>query len=478
MIIYGTVILMLALFGLHKYYLLYLFWKYRNRPGIEPGEFETLPKVTVQLPIFNEKYVIERLIKTVCALEYPKELLEIQVLDDSTDETQNEAKYWTNFFRKKGFNVHYFHRDNRTGFKAGALEEGLKKAEGELIAIFDADFVPKSDFLKKTVPYFVNEKVGMVQARWGHINQNYSFLTQIQSVFLDGHFVIEHTARNRSGRFFNFNGTAGMWRKKAIESAGGWQHDTLTEDLDLSYRAQIAGWKFVFLPDVIAPAELPVVMNAFKSQQHRWAKGSIQTAKKLLPRIFKSNLPLKVKWEALVHLVSNFSYLLMVIPSIFILPITIIQFNNEWNRFILVYLLLFFSATVSVFLFYLVCQRTVYPDWLKRLRYIPGMMAFGIGLSINNSKAVLEALFNYRTEFKRTPKYRIEKKRDHWRNKIYSAEKNYLPFLEFVIGVYFSFTVYFAVKNQVYLSIPFFLLFQFGFLYISLMSFLQIRKGV
>lgn len=478
LVLYGIVVFMLALFGLHKYYLLFLYWKYKNRPISKPGKFETLPRVTVQLPIFNEKYVVERLLKAVIALEYPKELLEIQVLDDSTDETQEVAKYWTDFFRKQGHDFQYLHRDNRTGFKAGALEEGMKKAKGEYFAIFDADFVPSPDFLNKTLPYFTNNKVGMVQVRWGHINQNYSLLTQIQSIFLDGHFVIEHTARNRSGRFFNFNGTAGIWRRKAIESAGGWQHDTLTEDLDLSYRAQLAGWKFVFLPDVVAPAELPVLMNAFKSQQQRWAKGSIQTAKKLLPKIFKSPLPLNVKWEALVHLISNFSYLLMAIPSIFILPVTIIQFRLEWHRFIYLYLLLFFSATVSVFLFYVVCQRAIYPDWLKRLRYIPGIIAFGIGLSLNNSKAVFEALFNYRTEFKRTPKYRIESKRDHWSNKLYGAEKNFLTILEFLIGIYFTFSIYFAVKNQVYFSIPFFVLFQFGFFYISLMSFLQLKRGV
>jgi cellulose synthase/poly-beta-1,6-N-acetylglucosamine synthase-like glycosyltransferase len=469
---------MLALFGLHKYYLLFLYWKYRNHPLFKPGKFETLPRVTVQLPIFNEKYVVERLLKAVSALEYPKELLEIQVLDDSTDETQEVAKNWTDFFRKQGFDLHYLHRDNRTGFKAGALEEGMKKAKGEYFAIFDADFVPSPDFLKKTLPYLANNEVGMVQVRWGHINQNYSLLTQIQSIFLDGHFVIEHTARNRSGRFFNFNGTAGIWRREAIEAAGGWEHDTLTEDLDLSYRAQLAGWKFVFLPDVVAPAELPVVMNAFKSQQQRWAKGSVQTAKKLLPRIFKSDLPLKVKWEAFVHLISNFSYLLMAIPSVLILPVTIIQFRLEWHRFIYLYLILFFSATVSVFLFYVVCQRAVYPDWLKRLRYIPGIIAFGIGLSLNNSKAVIEALFNYRTDFKRTPKYRIESKRDHWSNKLYGTERNFLTFLEFFIGIYFTFSIYFAVKHEVYFSIPFFLLFQFGFFYISLMSFLQLKRGV
>ena len=474
---YSIVILMLALFGIHKYYLLFLYWQYRNRPAFEPGKFETLPKVTVQLPIYNEKYVVERLLKAVCALEYSKDLLEIQVLDDSDDETQEVAKNWIAIFKKQGIDIQYLHRSNRIGYKAGALEAGLKSAKGEFIAIFDADFVPRADFLKKTILYFANEKVGMVQARWGHINQNYSLLTQIQSVFLDGHFVIEHTARNRSGRFFNFNGTAGIWRKTAIESAGGWQHDTLTEDLDLSYRAQMSGWKFVFLPDVVAPAELPVVMNAFKSQQHRWAKGSIQTAKKLLPKIFKSPLPLKVKLEAFVHLISNFSYLLMAIPAIFILPVTIIQFDLAWNRFVYLYLLLFFSATVSIFLFYLVCQRIVYPDWLKRLRYIPGMMAFAIGLSINNSKAVLEALLNYRTEFNRTPKYRIEDKKDSWKNKLYKVDIDFLPFLEFFLGIYFSFNIYFALKNHVYISVPFFLLFQFGFLYMSILSFLQVKKS-
>ncbi len=476
LIVYGIVISILALFGIHKYFLLYLYWKYKSRPAFKPGEFESLPKVTVQLPIYNEKYVVERLIKAVCLLDYPKELLEIQVLDDSVDSTQEVAKNWTEVFQKQGFAIHYLHRNNRIGYKAGALAEGVKIAKGEFIAMFDADFVPKPDFLKKTVPYFVNKNVGMVQTRWGHINQNYSLLTQIQSMFLDGHFVIEHTARNRSGRFFNFNGTAGIWRKQAIKDAGGWQHDTLTEDLDLSYRAQLAGWKFVYLPDVVAPSELPVEINAYKLQQHRWAKGSVQTAKKLLPRIIKSSLPLKVKWEASVHLISNFSYLLMTIPSIFIFPVSIILFNLKLHKFIVVYLLLFFSATASIFIFYLVSQKEIYPDWSKRLRYIPGIFAIAIGLSLNNSKAVLEALFNHQSDFKRTPKFRIESKRDRWRNKIYKVDKNFLPVLEFLLGIYFSFSIYFAVMNQVYMSIPFFLLFQCGFLYISILSFLQFKK--
>jgi len=295
-------------------------------------------------------------------------------------------------------------------------------------------------------------------------------------VFLDGHFIIEHTARNRSGRFFNFNGTAGVWRKKAIESAGGWQHDTLTEDLDLSYRAQLKGWKFVYVPDVIAPAELPVQMSAYKLQQHRWAKGSVQTAKKLLPRIVKSDLPLKVKWEACVHLVGNFSYLFMTIPAIFIVPISIMLFNLKMYKFLPIYLFLFFSGTVSVFLFYLVCQREIYPNWRQRIKYIPATIAFAIGLSLNNSKAVLEAIFNFKTDFKRTPKFRIESKDDNWRNKTYRAEWNLLPFLEIILGLYFTFSIIYALVNKVYMSIPFFALFQFGFLYIAFLSFLQLHK--
>ncbi len=474
--IYVVVIGLLALFGLHKYYLLYLYWKYRDRPAFQPGSFERWPRVTVQLPIYNERYVVERLLKAVCALDYPRDRLEVQVLDDSTDETREAAAAWTRHYRALGFDIHHLYRTQRAGFKAGALAAGLKQAKGEFIAIFDADFVPRPDFLKKTVPYFANAEVGMVQARWGHINQNYSLLTQLQSVFLDGHFVIEHTARNRSGRFFNFNGTAGIWRRQAIEDAGGWQHDTLTEDLDLSYRAQLEGWKFVYLPDIVAPSELPVEINAYKSQQHRWAKGSIQTAKKLLPRILKSRLPLKVKWEACVHLISNFTYLLMTIPSIFIFPVSVILFNLRLKPFILVYLFLFFSATVSIFVFYVMCQRELYSNWVKRIQYIPGIFALAIGMSINNSKAVLEALFNHQTEFKRTPKFKIESKRDGWRNKLYAPERNLLPFLELGLGLYFTFSVFYAVKHGIYMSVPFFLLFQFGFLYTAIVSLYQLKR--
>ncbi|MGA9992367.1 MAG: cellulose synthase family protein, partial [Thiobacillaceae bacterium] len=311
LILYFFVLSILAIYGWHRYYLVYLYMKHKGNAPAPPPDLAVLPRVTVQLPIFNEMYVADRLIDAVCEIDYPRELLEIQVLDDSTDETTSIAELAVRRHAARGFDIHYLHRVDRTGYKAGALEAGLHQATGEFIAIFDADFVPPVEFLKKTLPHFATDpRIGMVQARWGHINQDYSLLTKIQSILLDAHFVLEHGARNRSHCFFNFNGTAGIWRRETIGSAGGWQHDTLTEDLDLSYRAQLAGWRFVFLPDLVSPAEVPVEMNSFKSQQHRWAKGSIQTCIKLLPRILGSKQPLSVKVEAFFHLTANFNYLL------------------------------------------------------------------------------------------------------------------------------------------------------------------------
>src|SRR5262245_34069813 len=279
LVVYFFVLSILAIYGWHRYYLVYLYMKNKGKVPVAPPlpASDQLPRVTIQLPIFNEMYVADRLIDAVCEMDYPRDRLEIQVLDDSTDETTGIAELAVRRHAARGFNISYLHRVDRTGYKAGALEAGLKEASGEFVAIFDSDFIPPADFLTRTLPHFSTDpKIGMVQARWGHINQDYSLLTKIQSILLDAHFVLEHGGRNRAGCFFNFNGTAGIWRRAAIESAGGWQHDTLTEDLDLSYRAQLAGWRFVFLPDVVSPAEVPVEMNSFKSQQHRWAKGSIQ----------------------------------------------------------------------------------------------------------------------------------------------------------------------------------------------------------
>src|SRR4051812_35268255 len=357
LVLYFFVLSILAIYGWHRYYLVHLYMKNRDKaPAPAPPmlPLDKLPRVTIQLPIYNEMYVADRLIDAVCEMDYPRELLEIQVLDDSTDETREIAELAVRRHASRGFDIRYLHRVDRTGYKAGALEAGLRVAKSNYIAIFDADFIPPQDFLLKTLPHFENPKVGMVQARWGHINQDYSLLTKIQSILLDAHFVLEHGARNRSGCFFNFNGTAGVWRREAIGSAGGWQHDTLTEDLDLSYRAQLLGWKFVFLPDLVAPAEVPVEMNSFKSQQHRWAKGSIQTCIKLLPRILRSKQPLGVKAEAFFHLSANFNYLLMSLLSILMFPAMYVRYNMGWTEMLLIDIPLFAAATLSVCNFYIV----------------------------------------------------------------------------------------------------------------------------
>lgn len=470
-VLYGLVLWMLVIFGLHKYYLLYLYFKYKKQPQYSKSELTDLPRVTVQLPVYNEKYVIKRLVDSICALNYPKDLLEIQILDDSSDETQIKAQNLANEYSAEGFDIRYIRRKERHGFKAGALQHGLEIAKGEFLAIFDADFVPKPDFLLETVPYFTDQKIGLVQTRWGHINRNYSMLTRIQSIFLDGHFIIEHTARNRSGRFFNFNGTAGIWRKQAIIDAGGWHFDTLTEDLDLSYRAQLAGWKFLYLPDVVAPAELPVEMNAYKTQQHRWAKGSVQTAKKLLPKIFQSKLPFFIKLEAAFHLGSNLTYLFMTVPAVLMPIILHLQLNRGWGWMAYLYLFVFFTSSLSVIIYYLVSQRESNKNWRAQIPYLPVLMSLGIGMSINNAKAVLEALLNHKSEFKRTPKYHIESSGDKWKNKKYGMEFDFQPIVEICLGSYFTIALISLLHKGLFVSIPFFILFQFGFIYIGLMSF-------
>jgi cellulose synthase/poly-beta-1,6-N-acetylglucosamine synthase-like glycosyltransferase len=470
---YFFVLIILATYGWHRYYLVYLYLRHRDREPRPGPPLDPSPVVTIQLPLYNEMYVADRLIDAVCRIKYPRESLEIQVLDDSTDETRRIAELAVRRLANQGIDIKYFHRTDRTGFKAGALEAGFKVARGEFIAIFDADFIPTPDFLTRLMPHFSDPAVGMVQARWGHINQDYSLLTKIQAILLDGHFVLEHGGRNRGGRFFNFNGTAGVWRRTAIDDAGGWQHDTLTEDLDLSYRAQLRGWRFVFVPSLIAPAEVPVEMNAFKSQQHRWAKGSIQTCMKLLPRILRSNLPLGVKAEAFFHLTANFNYPLMCVLSMLMFPSMVIRYNMGWYEMLLIDVPLFFAATFSFCNFYVVCQREIHRDWRTRVRYVPLLMSVGIGLSINNTRAVFEALFNKQTEFARTPKYRIEGDADEWVGKKYRQSVAVQPLVELGLGLYFTATVFYALANQIYGTLPFLVLFQVGFLYTGLLSVVQ-----
>jgi cellulose synthase/poly-beta-1,6-N-acetylglucosamine synthase-like glycosyltransferase len=474
---YFFVLSILGIYGWHRYFIVYQYMKNKDRAPGAPPAVEDWPVVTVQLPIYNEMYVVDRLIDAVCALDYPREKLEIQVLDDSTDETREIVELAVRRHKERGFDISYLHRTDRVGYKAGALDAGLKVARGEFIAIFDADFVPGGDFLRRTVPYFNDEGIAVVQARWGHLNQGYSLLTKVQAIMLDGHFILEHGGRNRAGCFFNFNGTAGLWRRIAIDDAGGWQHDTLTEDLDLSYRAQLRGWRFLFLPDVVTPAEVPVEMNSFKSQQHRWAKGSIQTCRKVLPYVLMADLPLKVKVEAFFHLTANFNYLLMIALSLLMFPAMVVRYEMGWTEMLLIDIPLFAAATMSVFNFYLISQREAYPDWKTRVKYLPVVMAIGIGLAINNTKAVLEALFGAPGEFTRTPKYGIERRQDDWQHKKYHQSMPIQPFIEVGFGLYFTMTVFYALANGIYGTLPFLILFQFGFLYLGLMSVLQQFRG-
>ena len=475
---YFIVLFVLASYGIHRYVLVYLYYKHRKNKVEEPPIlFAELPRVTVQLPIFNEQFVIDRLVDAVCRMEYPREKLDIQVLDDSTDETVEIASAVVERYAALDYPITYHHRANRYGFKAGALQEGMKAAKGEFIAIFDADFVPPEDWLLRVVHHFADPTIGMVQTRWTHLNRDYSFLTNVEAILLDGHFVLEHGARSRGHVFFNFNGTAGMWRRQAIEDAGGWQHDTLTEDTDLSYRSQLKGWKFKYLQDVECPAELPIEMTAFKTQQARWAKGLIQTAKKILPTVLRSNVPQRVKTEAWYHLTANISYPFMVVLSTLLLPAMIIRFYQGWFQMLVIDLPLFMASTFSISSFYLVSQKELFPRrWPKTFLYLPFLMALGIGLTVTNTKAVIEALFGIKSSFKRTPKYRVQTKGEKSiAARKYRKRLGFIPWIELLIGTYFAATVYYALSNENYITVPFLLIFVLGYWYTGLMSLLQGR---
>ena len=484
MVPYFLILLILASYGLHRYWLVYNFFKYcKNIPGPPPPVTEW-PKVTIQLPIYNERYVIERLVEAVSRFDYPRDKMQIQVLDDSTDETVAVARACVERYHALGLDINYLHRNNREGYKAGALGEGLKSASGEFIAIFDADFQPYPDFLRRTLPYFADPQMGMIQTRWTYMNQHYSALTEVETILLDGHFVIEHGSRSRRGTFFNFNGTAGVWRRVAIEDAGGWQHDTLTEDTDLSYRAQMRGWHFVYQPEVECPSELPVEMNSFKAQQARWSKGLIQTAIKILPRVLRSKQPLHVKAEAFFHLTANISYPLMILLSTMLLPAMIVRFYQGWFQMLVIDLPLFLASTCSISSFYLTAQRDLRPKtWKRTFLYLPFVMAVGIGLAVRNSIAVIEALLGIKSEFARTAKYHIQEQGDSWLSKTYRKKAGWLPWVEIALGLYFAATVAYAIQNENYATIPFLLLFVGGYLYTGLMSlgqgyFHRLRFGV
>jgi cellulose synthase/poly-beta-1,6-N-acetylglucosamine synthase-like glycosyltransferase len=477
---YFSLLALLSVYGAYRVKQVIDFWRYRHfepRPKSLYAERE-LPRVTVQLPLYNEMYVVERLLGAVAALDYPRDRLEIQVLDDSTDETQDVARAAVERLRAGGLDASYVHRDDRSGFKAGALEAGLRTAKGELVAIFDADFVPRPRTLRALVHFFNDPLVACAQMRWSHINGRTNLLTRLQTVLLDGHFVIEQTVRNRTGGFFNFNGTAGIWRRRAIELSGGWQHDTLTEDTDLSFRAQLMGWRFVYLLDEDAPSEIPVEINAFKAQQRRWAKGVMQVGLKLFGRIWAAKLPLRVKLEMFFRLTGNISYPLMIFVSFLQFPLLLVRYNQGFYHLMVFDVPLLFFSTLSVLLFYGTGVWYLDKRRTPRLLHLPLVMGLGIGLAFSNARAVVEALVGYRTEFVRTPKYRVEEQRDEtWKRKKYKRKRGWLPLLELAFSLYFLLAILYAVQMQLWGTIPFLSLFFFGYGYMGVMSLLQTTTG-
>ena len=470
---YGLILGLLAVYGFHRSLLVWLYFKHKKNVPQPKGHFEAdeLPRVTIQLPVFNEMYVSERLLDATAGIDYPRDRLDIQVLDDSTDETTEICRRKVAELKATGLDIEYIHRTDRTGFKAGALENGLKTSKGEFVLILDADFIPQASVIMDCIHHFTDPKIGVVQARWGHLNYDHSALTQVQALMLDGHFIMEHTARCRSGRFFNFNGTAGMWRRTAIDDAGGWEHDTLTEDMDLSYRAQLKGWKFVYLKDVVVPAELPVEMNSFKSQQFRWAKGSIQTARKILPTVLRSNVSRAQKIETFFHLTNNFAYPLMLLLSMLLLPCLMLRSTHGWREVVLVDLPLFFGTTLSVCAFYVTTQREEGSRSLWwGIKRIPLLLATGIGLSVNQTRAVFEAVLGKVSDFIRTPKHGVVGGAQTWKQKKYRGALTVVPFIEAAMALYFAATLVLAIWAGRYVSLPFVILFGSGYAYVGFWS--------
>jgi len=473
--IYFIALLIVGLFSLEAIYLSFKFIRHHRRMNLNPdNNFE--PVVTVQLPIYNELYVAKRLIEVVCSLDYPGDKLEIQVLDDSIDETQDICKQEVLRHQNLGHNIVYIHRTDRSGYKAGALKNGLRQARGELIAIFDADFLPLPDFLRRTVRYFSDDKIGMVQTRWDHLNEEFSLLTRVQAFGLSGHFVVEQNGRNAAGYFINFNGTAGVLRKQCIEDAGNWQADTLTEDLDLSYRAQMKGWKFIYLNDVVTPSELPAEINALKGQQYRWTKGAVETARKILPQLWKSNLSLRIKVHSTFHLTNNFVYPFILILAVLNLPVVLIKARVPESGIYFAIFTFFLISFLGSFIFYSISLKHIYSDWKQRLLMFPVFMAGSMGFSINNTRAVIEGLLNYKTPFIRTPKYKLIGKEGSFSGKIYHMAPDKTVIFELLMALYSSVGIVVAFYYLELGIIPFMSLFFFGFGiigYLSIKHYLQ-----
>ena len=472
MYLYFFSLLILFAFGAHGFVMVYHYMKQRGLQSTQPLLMNT-PVVTVQLPLFNELYVANRLIDAVCALEYPKDKLEVQVLDDSTDETIDLVEKATAHYRALGYDIKHIHRRDRSGYKAGALKHGLETARGEFIAVFDADFVPNKDFLVKTIPYFFTDpKIGVVQTRWEHLNREYSMLTRTQAFALDGHFVVEQDVRNKAGFFIQFNGTGGVWRKTTIIDAGNWQSDTLTEDLDLSYRAQLRGWKFKYLAHVTSPAELPAEVNALKSQQFRWTKGAIETARKMIPEVWKSDISLRIKIHSTFHLTNNIVFPFIILAGILNVPLIFIKQQGGHEAYFAM-MSIFVIAFIGSFLFYLISQKSVYPDWRRRIMLFPLFMAGSMGFAVNNSRAVFEGLFKRKSEFVRTPKFALHSKEDTWKKNVYISKKKkfeWVVTIEILLAIYCFFGVISSLYYLEIAAVPFQLLYFMGFACVSWLS--------
>ncbi len=474
--LYLLIVFLLGLYGLHNLVnaILYLSSKTRPLKRRKTPVLDEYPKVTIQLPIFNEKYTIERLLASVTRLDYPSDRLQIQVLDDSTDDTAILTRNLVDQYKFQGIDIEWIHRTDRTGYKAGALAHGLQTATGELIAIFDADFIPNPDWLKKTVPPFNNPKLGCLQTRWGHTNRKYNSLTRVEAMAIDGHFIVEQTVRSRNDFFLNFNGTAGLWRRTCIEDAGGWQWDTLTEDLDLSYRAQMRGWKIDYLPDVVVPAELPAHVEAFKNQQFRWAKGSFQVVRKILPRVFdNSKLPFHVRLLALLHLTGYGVHPLMLAILLLTLPVGLIA-PQAFKLFPLSIIAGFGPPLV-----YLAAKASHSPSLFERIRLLPLLTITGFGLCLNTSIAVLEGLFGRGGVFIRTPKLdlRDAKKRPKPIDKAYFVPVSPLIWIEFLLGIYALITGIVLTPIIGWGLAPWMVVYALGFFYVGGLSLIQSRES-
>ena len=464
----------LFLYSLGQLHLTFKYLKAKKSAVVIPAEIEEYPNVTIQLPVFNEKYVIKRLIDSVCQINYPKDLLEIQVLDDSTDKTTEFAEERIRYYKNQGIDIKLIQRPDRKNFKAGALAYGLEKAKGEFIAIFDADFLPAQNFLEKTVPHFSNQNIGMVQTRWGHINRNFSFFTKMQAFGLDAHFSVEQTARNSVHSFINFNGTAGIWRKTCIENAGGWSADTLTEDLDLSYRAQIKGWQFKYLESVESPAELPILMPAIKTQQFRWNKGAAETSRKNLRKVYQQKLPFITKLHATFHLLNSSVFLMLLVVGLLSFPLLLIKFNHPQLDLLFKVANLFLIGFFSIaYYFWIASKRAPYTQIKESfIKTFVSFMTVSMGLSLHNGIAVLEGFLGRKTPFIRTPKFNATNDNAGNKNNSYTKYKLDLSTIaELILGIYFIAAMILGIYLKDYGLFLFHAMLAIGFITVSYQSF-------